>query len=174
MSKQTISAPHMHARAIEYLKKVLKPGNSILDIGSGSGYLTTCYAEAVKVNNPDPNQRGTVIGLEIFPALVHYSQNVIQNHYGHYLKYKRNFKILHKDGKKGYPVNTKIEKYDGIHIGAACDFIPHLLLSQLKKNGIMVIPLKINNLIYFTIVEKDNQGNIRINMKETVRYVPLL
>jgi len=174
MDKQTISAPHMHARAIEYLERVLKPGKSILDIGSGSGYLTTCYAEAVKVYNPDPNQRGTVIGLEIIPSLVHYSQNVIQNNFQHYLKYKRNFKILHKDGKKGFPENTKIEKYDGIHIGAACDFIPHALLAQLKKNGIMLIPLKINNSLYFTVVEKDNQGNIKINIREPVRYVPLL
>ena len=35
MEDQTISAPHMHARAIEYMESVLTPGNHILDIGSG-------------------------------------------------------------------------------------------------------------------------------------------
>ena len=35
----TISAPHMHAMALEYLKDYLKPGNKVLDVGSGSGYL---------------------------------------------------------------------------------------------------------------------------------------
>ncbi len=35
----TISAPHMHAYALEYLSKYLKPGNHVLDVGSGSGYL---------------------------------------------------------------------------------------------------------------------------------------
>ena len=35
----TISAPHMHAMALEYLKEYLKPGNKVLDVGSGSGYL---------------------------------------------------------------------------------------------------------------------------------------
>jgi protein-L-isoaspartate(D-aspartate) O-methyltransferase len=29
----------MHAFALEYLKDYLLPGNKVLDIGSGSGYL---------------------------------------------------------------------------------------------------------------------------------------
>ena len=35
----TISSPHMHAYALEYLSDYLKPGNHVLDVGSGSGYL---------------------------------------------------------------------------------------------------------------------------------------
>ncbi len=35
----TISAPHMHAHALEYLSDFLKPKIHILDVGSGSGYL---------------------------------------------------------------------------------------------------------------------------------------
>lgn len=35
----TISAPHMHAFALEYLKDYVKPGSRVLDVGSGSGYL---------------------------------------------------------------------------------------------------------------------------------------
>uniref|UniRef100_A0A1I7XHV0 protein-L-isoaspartate(D-aspartate) O-methyltransferase n=1 Tax=Heterorhabditis bacteriophora TaxID=37862 RepID=A0A1I7XHV0_HETBA len=40
----TISAPHMHASALEYLKDHLVEGACALDVGSGSGYLTTCMA----------------------------------------------------------------------------------------------------------------------------------
>lgn len=40
----TISAPHMHAHALELLKDQLTPGENALDVGSGSGYLTTCMA----------------------------------------------------------------------------------------------------------------------------------
>lgn len=174
IQKQTISAPHMHARAIEYMEPVLKPGNSILDIGSGSGYLCACYAEAVKVYNKNLKKRGTVIGIDIFPKLVHYSEKVISDHYKKFYTYKKNFKLIYGDGKKGYPVSNKKEKYDGIHIGAACDFIPHILLAQLKKNGIMLIPLKMNNNLFFTILRKDKHGNIHLTMKESVRYVPLL
>jgi len=172
---QTISAPHMHAKAIEYLEDVLLPGNSILDIGSGSGYLTACFAEAVKVYHQDEYYRGKVIGLEIIPDLVNYSLNIIQNNFKYLMKYKRNFKLLHIDGKFGYPKHKNQELYDGIHIGAACDYIPYFLFQQLKKGGIMVIPLKIKeNQFIFTIVKKDSNGNIFIEQKQSVRYVPLI
>ena len=45
----TISAPHMHAYALEALNDYLKPGNKILDVGSGSGYLTCCFADLVRL-----------------------------------------------------------------------------------------------------------------------------
>ena len=37
------------------------------------------------------------------------------------------------------------EKYDAIHVGASCDSIPIYLVHQLKKGGLMVLPLKLNN-----------------------------
>lgn len=43
----TISAPHMHAHALEVLKDHLKVGCRVLDVGSGSGYLTACMAMMV-------------------------------------------------------------------------------------------------------------------------------
>ena len=43
-SNVTISAPHMHAHALETLAAHLQPGSRALDVGSGSGYLTTCMA----------------------------------------------------------------------------------------------------------------------------------
>lgn len=39
-SGATISAPHMHAYALESLHSKLVPGAKVLDVGSGSGYLT--------------------------------------------------------------------------------------------------------------------------------------
>ncbi|VEL08216.1 unnamed protein product [Protopolystoma xenopodis] len=47
----TISAPHMHAYAMEALKAHLKPGARVLDVGSGSGYLTVCFALMVRFDN---------------------------------------------------------------------------------------------------------------------------
>ncbi|KAG5886467.1 hypothetical protein JTB14_012879 [Gonioctena quinquepunctata] len=40
----TISAPHMHAHALELLKDRLEIGTRALDVGSGSGYLTACMS----------------------------------------------------------------------------------------------------------------------------------
>ena len=47
--EQTISAPHMHAKAIEYLQGKLVPGASVLDVGSGSGILTAIYGKEFKL-----------------------------------------------------------------------------------------------------------------------------
>jgi protein-L-isoaspartate(D-aspartate) O-methyltransferase len=43
----TISAPHMHGFALEALLPSLKPGNKVLDVGCGSGYLCSCFAHLV-------------------------------------------------------------------------------------------------------------------------------
>lgn len=43
----TISAPHMHAHALELLKNQLINGTRALDVGSGSGYLTACMAKVM-------------------------------------------------------------------------------------------------------------------------------
>lgn len=40
----TISAPHMHAYALEYLYNNLKAAKNALDVGSGTGYLTAAMA----------------------------------------------------------------------------------------------------------------------------------
>ena len=163
------------AKALEYLEPVLRLGNSILDIGSGSGYLTACFGEAVGVYNNDERKRGKVIGLEFVDDLYYFSNDIISKNFSHLMKYKRNFKILHKDGKKGHPSNSKNEIYDGIHVGAACEFIPLHLLNQLKRGGILVLPLKLGeNDLKFCIVMKDLHGNIHIREKMSVRYVPLV
>ena len=43
----TISAPHMHAHCLEVLRPWLKPGARVLDVGSGTGYLTALFAQFV-------------------------------------------------------------------------------------------------------------------------------
>jgi len=59
----TISAPHMHAAALEILEPVLQPGASVLDVGVGSGYLAAALAHMV-------GESGRVIGIDRLPALV--------------------------------------------------------------------------------------------------------
>jgi protein-L-isoaspartate(D-aspartate) O-methyltransferase len=44
----TISAPHMHAFALEYFRDHLKVAKKVLDVGSGSGYLTLAFAKMIE------------------------------------------------------------------------------------------------------------------------------
>lgn len=43
-----MSAPHMHAHCLEVLEPMLRPGARVLDVGSGTGYLTACMGFMVR------------------------------------------------------------------------------------------------------------------------------
>jgi protein-L-isoaspartate(D-aspartate) O-methyltransferase len=62
----TISAPHMHGYVLEWLHDYLTPGAQVLDVGSGSGYLTICMALMLGHDA----SAGKVIGVDHVPELV--------------------------------------------------------------------------------------------------------
>ena len=67
----TISAPHMHAYTLEFLKDHLIEGATALDVGSGSGYLTACMGHMV-------GPKGKVYGIDHIPELVEISKRNIE------------------------------------------------------------------------------------------------
>ncbi|XP_073928486.1 protein-L-isoaspartate(D-aspartate) O-methyltransferase isoform X5 [Castor canadensis] len=67
----TISAPHMHAYALELLFDQLHEGATALDVGSGSGILTACFARMV-------GSSGKVIGIDHIKELVDDSINNVR------------------------------------------------------------------------------------------------
>uniref|UniRef100_A0A4X1VQB1 Protein-L-isoaspartate(D-aspartate) O-methyltransferase n=1 Tax=Sus scrofa TaxID=9823 RepID=A0A4X1VQB1_PIG len=67
----TISAPHMHAYALELLFDQLHEGAKALDVGSGSGILTACFARMV-------GPSGKVIGIDHIKELVDDSINNVR------------------------------------------------------------------------------------------------
>ena len=63
-NKVTISAPHIHATALQALSDVVtKPGSRVLDVGSGSGVLVACFARMA-----GPGSK--IIGVEVVANLV--------------------------------------------------------------------------------------------------------
>lgn len=54
---------HIHAHALEVLKEKIKTGSKVLDVGSGSGYLTACFSVMV-------GETGKVIGIDHIDELV--------------------------------------------------------------------------------------------------------
>lgn len=65
----TISAPHMHAHSLELLKDHLTDGERALDVGSGSGYLTTCMALML-------GEKGLALYIIIKEFTLQYSQSI--------------------------------------------------------------------------------------------------
>ena len=68
----TISAPHMHAYALEWLAGHLQPGRRVLDVGCGSGYLTACFGVMVR------GEGGSVVGIDHIDGLVQLSDSNIR------------------------------------------------------------------------------------------------
>ncbi|PFX24705.1 Protein-L-isoaspartate(D-aspartate) O-methyltransferase [Stylophora pistillata] len=159
----TISAPHMHAHALEMLKDHLYDGAKALDVGSGSGYLTACMAEMV-------GESGKVIGIDHIPELVEKSRKNIKQQNSDLLDSGR-IVLVSGDGRKGYADDAP---YDAIHVGAAAHPIPDALLEQLKKGGRLFIPVgPIHGDQWLEQIDKDKDGNIVRQKLMGVRYVPL-
>lgn len=128
--RATISAPHMHAHALEVLSDKLTEGASALDVGSGSGYLTACFARMV-------GSSGKVVGIEHIEELVRTSVRNVQADDPELLSSGR-IKLVVGDGRLGYPEGAP---YDAIHVGAAAPTLPKALLEQLKPGGRLVLPV---------------------------------
>ncbi|KAG9511359.1 Protein-L-isoaspartate(D-aspartate) O-methyltransferase, partial [Fragariocoptes setiger] len=162
----TISAPHMHAYALESLEKHLTDGAKVLDIGSGSGYLTACMALMVGPN-------GKVFGLEHIPELVERSKKNLNKDQPSLISSGR-VEILLRDGRNGLPEEAP---FDAIHVGAAAPELPTKLIEQLKIGGRLVTPVMMPTILdtrnqSFQIIDKTKDG-IRRQHAMDVSYVPL-
>ncbi|KAJ6977612.1 protein-L-isoaspartate O-methyltransferase 1-like isoform X1 [Populus alba x Populus x berolinensis] len=158
----TISAPHMHATCLQLLEENLKSGMHVLDVGSGTGYLTACFALMV-------GPQGRAVGVEHIPELADSSIKNIKKSAAAPLLKEGSLSIHVGDGRQGWP---EFAPYDAIHVGAAAPEIPQPLLDQLKPGGRMVIP--VGNIFQdLKVIDKNEDGSISVRSETSVRYVPL-
>lgn len=159
----TISAPHMHAMALELLAPVLTPGATALDVGAGSGYLTACIALML-------GKTGAVVGIEHVPQLKQFAEQNLRV-FDQSLLSSANITLRAADGRHGVPDKAP---FNAIHVGAAAPTIPQPLLDQLAPGGLMVIPVGPTHAAQqLILVRKDTQGGITRDTVCGVRYVPL-
>ncbi len=118
--KQTISQPYIVAFMTEALQ--LKGNETILEIGTGSGYQTAILAELAE----------QVYSIERLPNLAKKARRIIDQ-----LKYS-NIVITIGDGTLGW---NEHGPYDAIIVTAAAPNPPNPLLGQLKIGGRLVVPI---------------------------------
>ncbi|KAG5465989.1 hypothetical protein CUR178_00705 [Leishmania enriettii] len=186
----TISAPHMHAIMLELVsssvlsRKNLSRGYRrplrLLDVGSGSGYMTAAFAalcEAAEQDDVAPMFE--VIGVEHVQELQKQSKRVLQSHFPAWINEHR-VTMLHGDGRKprsiaGVSVGKGGDAFDVIHVGATApkDLVPEYL-SLLRSGGTLVIPVgdpaKVQELQVFT---KGAEGDVTMRRACHVQFVPL-
>jgi protein-L-isoaspartate(D-aspartate) O-methyltransferase len=151
---QTISQPYIVALSTDLLN--LKPGDAVLDIGTGSGYQAAVLAEIVS----------KVFSIEIIPSLGKEAAKRLEElGYG-------NIEIKIGDGYEGWPEKGP---FDGIVVTAAAPRVPPALVAQLKPGGRMVIPVGGDGEIqYLKLIAKRAEGGYDERRVLPVRFVPLV
>ena len=119
-AEQTISQPYTVAFQSETLQ--VKPGDKILEIGTGSGYQTAVLLEL----------KAVVYSIERQHELFKKTSRFLEK-----LRYRPK-KLIFGDGYKGLPNEAPFDK---IIVTAGAPFVPKPLLSQLKVEGRLLIPV---------------------------------
>jgi protein-L-isoaspartate(D-aspartate) O-methyltransferase len=117
---QTISQPYIVALMTQMLD--LKPGDKVLEIGTGSGYQAAVLAELTD----------QVYTIEIIPELAQRARATLDRLGYEYVESKQ------ADGYWGWEEHAP---FNAIVVTAAPDHVPQSLLNQLADGGRMVIPV---------------------------------
>jgi protein-L-isoaspartate(D-aspartate) O-methyltransferase len=117
---QTISQPYIVGITLQAL--ALGPDSTVLEIGTGSGYMTALLAELA----------GRVYSIERFEIFSRDAESILRD-----LGYS-NVRMLVGDGSLGLP---EYAPYDAIAAAAAAPRLPAQLFAQLREAGRLVIPV---------------------------------
>jgi protein-L-isoaspartate(D-aspartate) O-methyltransferase len=151
-NKQTISQPYMVAIMTQLLG--LKGGETVMEVGTGSGYQAAILAEIA----------GQVYTIEINEYLAETAKKTLEH-----LGYK-NLTSLRGDGSFGLPDKAP---FDAIIVTAGGSNIPKTLTNQLKDGGILIMPVGDPAVQTLTIAKKEG-NQIKTEGSIDCVFVPLI
>ena len=150
---QTISQPFIVALMTDLME--VKPGDRVLEIGTGSGYQAAVLAELA----------ATVYTVEIVEPLAREAA-VRLNQLGY-----RNVVAKVGDGYQGWPEHAP---FDAITVTAAPREVPQPLIEQLKPGGRLVVPVGGQAAGQaLLLIEKKSDGTVMRRNILAVSFVPL-
>ncbi|HWK18647.1 MAG TPA: protein-L-isoaspartate(D-aspartate) O-methyltransferase [Solirubrobacteraceae bacterium] len=148
---QTISQPLVVARMLDLLD--VRPGDRVLDVGTGSGYHAALLAAL----------GGQVSTIERHPKLTEIARRTLSEHgFG-------NVTCIAGDGCLGLP---EAAPFDAINVAAAGVLLPEALEDQLAPGGRLVAPVG-GDYQYLTLVTRTPGALTRVTL-DPVRFVPLV
>ena len=148
---QTISQPYIVALMTDLME--VKPGDRVLEIGTGPGYQAAVLAELA----------GTVYTVEIVEPLAREARERLKGY--------RNVIARMGDGYQGWAEHAP---FDAIMVTAAPREVPQPLVDQLKPGGRLVVPVGGQAMGQsLLLIEKRPDGTVTRRNVLAVRFVPL-
>jgi protein-L-isoaspartate(D-aspartate) O-methyltransferase len=151
-SGQTISQPYTVAFQTQLLN--LKPGDKVLEIGTGSGYQCSVLSKL----------KYKVFSIERHKELSLKAQKIVTE-----LQLKAQFFV--GDGTKGLPT---FGPFEGIIVTAGAPMVPDALIDQLAIGGRLVIPVGDNEKQRMILIEKKDQKTLIKQDFGIFNFVPLI
>jgi protein-L-isoaspartate(D-aspartate) O-methyltransferase len=149
---QTISQPYIVAAMLEHL--ALQAGDRVLEIGTGSGYVTALLS---------------LLCAEVYSVERHAQLAAVAESTLHRLEY-RNVKIRVGDGSQGW---SEYAPFDAILVSAATREMPPALFVQLREGGRMMVPVGPSSSQELQLIRKVS-GQPQVKILEGCRFVPLI
>jgi len=149
---QTISQPSVQARYLQALR--LTGRESVLEIGTGSGYQTALLSQVAE----------RVFSVERVTALADAARRVLED------LALNNVTVLVGDGTLGW---RPFAPYHAILVAAASPEVPPPLLEQLAPDGRLVIPLGSRDKQDLTLITRRDDGYDTLSLGDA-RFVPLI
>jgi protein-L-isoaspartate(D-aspartate) O-methyltransferase len=149
---QTISQPYMVARICEALS--VRPGDRVLDVGTGSGYQAAVLARLAD----------EVHTIERLPALADRARSALQ------LAGCTNVRVHVGDGSLGLPEHAP---FGAIAVAAAAPEVPASLYDQLEPGGRLVVPVGGRGGQELQLVVRSPEGPALLR-SVPCRFVPLV
>ena len=149
---QTISQPYIVALMLQALS--LNGSESVLEVGTGSGYQTALLAQLA----------ARIVTVERVPELARDARVRLEQ-----LGF-RNIRVESVEEQLGYP---ELAPYDAIVVSAAAPRVPDALMEQLVMGGKMVLPVGSRDEQDLKLIEK-RKGKPRVKGLAQCRFVPLI
>jgi len=149
---QTISQPYMVARICEAM--AVRPGQRVLDVGTGSGYQVAVLAEL----------GADVVTIERIPELAQQARDNLAR-----VGYE-NVEVVVGAGTLGVPERAP---FDAIGVAAAAPGLPQRLYDQLRPGGRLVVPVGGPRAQRLEVIVRSPEGPAVVH-SVPCRFVPLV
>ncbi|HEY4840521.1 MAG TPA: protein-L-isoaspartate(D-aspartate) O-methyltransferase [Terriglobales bacterium] len=150
--EQTISQPYIVAAMLEQL--ALRADDRVLEIGTGSGYVTSLLAVLC----------AGLYSVERHAVLAGLAEATLRR-LGYF-----NVHIRVGDGRMGW---AEYAPYDAILVSAATAEMPPALFAQLREGGRMILPVGPSSSQELQLITKSG-GGAEVKILEGCRFVPLV